>query len=162
MGKRITEEKMSFKYEIKDQKAQPVASIRTRTSVSKLPDVIGKAYGAIATHLEKTGGVCTGAPFAIYYNMDMNDLDVEMGFPVAKTVKENKEIKNSEIPGGKILTFTHVGPYNELEKTYGNAATWIKENNIKTNGIVCEIYENDPAVTPPDELITEIRFFLTN
>ena len=151
---------MSFKYEIKDQKAQSVASIRARTSISHLPDLIGKSYLEIGKHLGETGGICTGAPFAIYYNMDINDMDVELGFPVAKNIIEKNEIKNSQIPAGKVLLFTHIGPYNELEKTYGNAMNWIKENNITATGTVCEFYLNDPAVTPPSDLETEIRFFI--
>jgi len=151
---------MSFKYEIKEQKAQPVASIRTRTSLSQLPDTIRKSYQDISTHLEKTGVICSGAPFAIYYNMDINDIDVELGFPVAKNIIEKNEIKNSRIPAGKVLLFTHIGPYNELEKTYGNAMNWIKENTITATGTVCEIYLNDPATTPPSDLETEIRFYI--
>lgn len=153
---------MSFKYEIKEQKAQSTASIRTRTSISQLPAVIGKAYGAIGKHLGETGGVCTGAPFAIYYNMDVNDLDVELGFPVAKSISENHEVRNSQTPAGKALEFTHVGPYNELEKSYRPAMTWIKESNFHESGIVCEFYMNDPVVTPPEDLVTEIKIFLKN
>jgi effector-binding domain-containing protein len=153
---------MSFKYEVTTQKAQPAASIRTRTSVSKLPEVIKESYESIAKHLQQTGAVCSGAPFAIYYNMDINDLDVEMGFPVSSSIKEKGTIKNSAIPLGKVVCFSHVGPYSELEKTYGHAMNWMKENNFVGNGMVCEIYPNDPAVTPPDELITEIKFYLKN
>jgi len=151
---------MSFKYEIKEQKIQSTVSIRTRTSLSQLPDLIRKSYEDISKHILETGGVCSGAPFAIYFNMDINDIDVELGFPVAKTIREKNEIKNSQIPAGKVLQFTHVGPYNELEKTYGNAMKWIKENNISTTGTICEFYLNDPASTPPSHLETEIRFFI--
>jgi effector-binding domain-containing protein len=153
---------MSFKYEITTQKTQPAVSIRKRTSVSKLPDVIKDSYESIAKHLEQTGGECSGAPFAIYYNMDINDLDVEMGFPVASSIKEKGEIKNSAIPVGKVVAFSHIGPYSELEKTYGYAINWMKENNFEGSGIVCEMYPNDPAVTPQDELVTEIKFYLKN
>ena len=158
----MEEKIMSFKYEVKEQKAQSTASIRTRTSLSKLPDIIGKAYGAIGKHLAETGGNCTGAPFAIYYNMDINDLDVELGFPVAESIRGNNEIKNSRTPAGKALEFTHVGPYNELEKAYRPAMNWIKESNFKESGLVCEFYMNDPAVTPPEDLVTEIKIFLKN
>lgn len=151
---------MSFKYEIKEQKIQSTVSIRTRTSLSLLPDLIRKSYEDILKHLTESGGVCSGAPFAIYFNMDINDIDVELGFPVAKTIREKNEIKNSQIPAGKVLQFTHIGPYNELEKTYGNAMKWIKENNIATTGTICEFYLNDPASTPPSDLETEIRFFI--
>ncbi len=151
---------MSFKYEIKEQKDQPTASIRRRTSLNQLPDLIRKSYEDISKHLIKTGGVCSGAPFAIYYNMDVNNIDVELGFPVEKAISEKSEIINSQIPAGKVLQFTHIGPYNELEKTYGNAMKWIKENNISTTGTICEFYLNDPASTPPSDLETEIRFYI--
>ena len=151
---------MSFKYEIKEQRIQPTASIRTRTSLSHLPDTIRKSYQDISAHLEKTGVICSGAPFAIYYNMDINDIDVELGFPVGKDIREKNEIKNSMIPAGKVLQFTHIGPYSELEKTYGDAMRWVKENNISTTGTICEFYLNDPATTPPSDLETEIRFYI--
>jgi effector-binding domain-containing protein len=151
---------MSFKYEIKDQKAVPTASIRTRTSLSQLPEVIQKSYKEISEHLADTGNFSSGAPFAIYYNMDINNFDVELGFPVAEKIGETDVIKNSLIPAGKVLQFTHIGPYWELEKTYDSAMNWIKENNISTTGTICEFYLNDPAVTPPVDLETEIRFFI--
>lgn len=153
---------MPIKCEIKEQQLQSTVAIRTRTSISQLPDAFRQSYEAIGKHLEETGGVCVGAPFGIYYNMDINDLDVEIGFPVAKSITEKGNIKNSSIPSGKILTFTHVGPYSELEGAYNEAFVWIKENKVETSGIVCEFYPNDPAVTPPGELITEIVFFLKN
>ncbi len=39
---------MSYPCEIKEQPAQPTVSIRTRTSVQALPQVLGQAYGEIA------------------------------------------------------------------------------------------------------------------
>ena len=42
---------MTCKCEVKEQSAQPTLSIRTRTLVQDIPDVLGKAYGAIAQYL---------------------------------------------------------------------------------------------------------------
>jgi effector-binding domain-containing protein len=153
---------MPIKCEILEQQTRPTASIRTKTTVSNLPKTIGEAYAEIGKHLEESGIVCAGAPFAIYYNMDINDLDVEMGFPVAAGIEEKGNIKNSCLPAGKVVSFRHVGPYTELEGAYNEAFAWIKENSIETGGIICEFYLNDPATTPPAELITEINFFLKN
>ena len=38
---------MSYKCEIFEQVAQPTLTIRTHTPVAKLPQVLGKSYGAI-------------------------------------------------------------------------------------------------------------------
>ena len=39
---------MAYNCELKDQPAQPTLSIRTRTAVQNLPEVIGKSFGEIA------------------------------------------------------------------------------------------------------------------
>ncbi len=153
---------MAIKCEMKEIGVQKTASIRTRTSVSNLPETIRQAYQSIGILMSENGVECVGAPFAIYYNMDIQDLDVELGFPVSSRISEKGRIKNSFIPQGKVISFTHVGPYNELESAYNEAFEWIKQNNVETNGVVCELYHNDPAVLPPAELITEICMYLKN
>ena len=42
---------MSYTCEIREQAAQPVLSIRTRTPVQELPQAFGRAYGEIALYL---------------------------------------------------------------------------------------------------------------
>ena len=46
---------MSYECEVKEQAAQPALSIRTRTSVQDISQVLGKAYGAIAKYLGELG-----------------------------------------------------------------------------------------------------------
>jgi len=80
---------MTLKCELKEQPAQPILSVRTMTSVHELPQELGRIYGAIATYLAEIGEQPSGAPFAAYYNMDMDNLDVEIGFPVARPLPVN-------------------------------------------------------------------------
>src|SRR5690554_1619214 len=93
--------KMSYTCGIVKQSLQPVLSIRTRTAVNKLPKVLDEAYGSIMQYLEEIGEYPSGAPFVAYYNSDMQDLDVEIGFPVWEVLPGKNEIKPSEIPEGK-------------------------------------------------------------
>ena len=149
---------MAYPCEVREQPAQPVLSIRTRTSVQDLPGVIGKAYGAIAQHLGGLGEAPAGPPFAAYYNMDMHDLDVEMGFPVRKPLAGQGEIKASQIPGGKAATCLHTGPYSDLHTGYQALSDWVKQGGYQTTGVAYEIYLNDPTQTPPQELKTLLMF----
>jgi len=75
---------VDYKFELSEQPAQATLSIRTRTKMESLPQVIGQAYHAIFEYLNEIKESPVGAPFTAYYNLDMEDLDVEMGFPVAK------------------------------------------------------------------------------
>jgi hypothetical protein len=84
---------MSYHSEVKEQPTQKTLSIRTRAAVQDLPQVFGAGYGKIGQYLGELGEQPSGPPFAAYYNMDMDNLDVELGFPVARQLPGQDEIK---------------------------------------------------------------------
>ena len=94
---------MNNSIEVKKELAQPVLSIRTGAKVQNLPLVIGESYGKIMQYMDKIGQQLTGVPFVAYYNMDMEDLDIEIGFPVAEPLEGSAEIRSSEIPAGNYV-----------------------------------------------------------
>ena len=149
---------MSYKCELKEQHTQPALSIRRRTSVQDMPQVLGAAYGAIAQYLQELGEQPAGPPFTAYYNMDMQDLDVEIGFPVSGKFPGKDDIAASEIPSGKVATCLYVGPYNEMEPAYKALLQWIEDNGYEATGVAYEMYLNDPGQVPPQELKTQIVF----
>lgn len=150
---------MSCKFELTEQPEQPVLSIRTRTAVANLPQELGKAYGAIIGYLHEIGEEPLGAAaFAAYYNMDMEDLDVEMGFQVAKPLAGRGEIKASVIPAGQQVSCLYKGPYNEMEPVYNAMSQWMKDNGHTPTGVFYEFYYNSPLEVPEKELLTKIVF----
>ena len=149
---------MNYNPEIKEQPARPALSIRTRTSVQALPEVVGQAYGKIAGYLAELGKVPAGAPFVAYYNMDMQDLDIEIGFPVAKPQEGKGEIRASQVPGGKLAFALHTGPYREIGPAYEALTQYVREQGCEPTGVSYEFYLNDPQETPPAELQTQVVF----
>ena len=149
---------MSTKCEFKEQPAQPVLSVRTTTSVQELPQVLGKTYGAIAQYLSEVGEQPARPPFAAYYNMDMQALDIEAGFPVARALPGKVEIQTSEIPGGTLATVFHTGPYDQCGAAYEALTQYIKDNGREATGVAYEMYLNDPQQVPPQELQTLVVF----
>jgi len=107
-------------------------------------------------YLTDIGAYPSGAPFAAYYNMDMEDLDVEAGFPVPKMLTGKNDITPGEIPAGKYAVCLHVGPYGEAAPAYNVLMDWIKENGYTPTGVAYEFYLNDPSQTPETELQTKI------
>ena len=65
------------------QKEQIVFSVRTITKAEDLPAVIGQSYRKISAYLKEMGVFMTDVPFTAYHNTDMQNLDVEIGFPVS-------------------------------------------------------------------------------
>ena len=149
---------MTYKCDIQEQHAMPTLALRTRTSLEKLPDAIGQGFGAVIGYLGKIGKQPAGAPYVAYHNMDFADLDVEIGFPVAKKLPGEGAIKASQIPGGKMGTCFYTGPYPEMSVAYEALKKMLAEKGLEGTGICYEIYYNSPMDTEPSKLQTLILF----
>ena len=148
---------MVYTCELKEQAAQPALTIRVRAAVQDLPALFGKTYGAIMQYLGELGEQPAGMPFAAYYNMDMQNLDIEIGFPVGRKLAGKGEIQASEFPGGKLASVMHIGPYDQMIPAYNALTEWIKERGYEATGVAYELYYSGPE-TPPQEIKTEIVF----
>ena len=153
---------MQYNCELVQQNEQPVLSVRTRSSVQDLPQTLAEAYEKIMTHMSELGENSVGAPYVAYYNMDMQDLDIEIGFPVAVELTSKGEVQASSIPARTAAACIHIGSYSAIEPAYTALGSWIKENGYESTGISYEYYLNDPSVTPPEQLQTRILFPLKN
>ena len=141
--------------EILQKNEQPVLSIRTRTQIERLPVLIGESYGKMAAYLKELGEFLTDVPYVAYHNMDMQNLDVEMGFPVSRVLPGKEEIKSGVIPAGKMIFSMYRGAYGEMEPTYDEMSRWIEDNGFKPVGIAYEHYYNGPGF-PESEMVTMI------
>lgn len=142
--------------DLKEKQSQFVSYIRTRTSQDKLPQVIGESYMKIANYLCSLGEQPIGVPYTAYYNLDMQNLDVEMGFPVSKALPESEEIKAREIKAEQVVSTMYKGPYAKMEATYVELLKWIEEKGYQLTGVSYEYYHNSPEDVPESELLTEI------
>ena len=149
---------MNYNCEIKELPVQPVLSIRARCAVQELPRLLGVSFGAIAHHLGGLGENPAGAPFVAYYNMDMQDLDVEIGFPVSRSLSEQGNIQSNQIFGEKVATCLYVGPYSEVGPAYDALTQFVKDKGVEPTGVAYEFYLNDPQTVQPSELQTQIYF----
>ena len=149
---------MAVECSVRQQPAQPTLSVRLTISIQRLPQEIGRVYGAIAGYLAQRGQPPAGAPFVAYYNMDMQQLDVVIGFPTATPLPGRGEIQAGEIPGGRQAICLHVGPYDQIEPAYGALSQYIQAQGHTPTGIAYEFYLNDPMQTPPAELQTLVAF----
>lgn len=144
--------------QIVERKESPVLSIRYRTSVVELATGMGPIYGEIAAYMGKKNIPFAGPPFAMYYNMDMNDLDVEIGFPVAEAVTGEGRIAASKLPGGSFAIAKHTGPYTTIETTYNALTAFVKDKGVQPEDFMFEEYLNSPENTPSEKLETVIYF----
>ncbi len=90
--------------------------------------------------------------------MDMQNLDVEMGFVMTKSLPGKGEIKAGEIPAGRQVSCLFKGQYKEMETVYNAMRQCIQENGYTPTGTAYELYYNSPQEVPENELLTKIIF----
>lgn len=149
---------MGYKIEMKEETAQPVLAVRFRSSVEKLPDQLSRIYGNIISYIQKAGGTTPVVPYALYFNLDMKDLDLEAGFTVTEAIAGEGEIYAGEIAAGKQVNCTHKGPYAASERAYNEMTEWLQKNECIPTGVAYEFYLNSPEEVPESELLTKIVF----
>ncbi|MGI6679162.1 MAG: GyrI-like domain-containing protein [Dehalobacterium sp.] len=149
---------MSYQFLLSEEPTQWALAMRTRTAVTNLPQELGIAYNSIMEYLASLGEETSGPAFAAYYNMDMEDLDVAMGFIVPKFLPGKDSIYSHEIPSGKQVSYLYQGPYSQMAPVYDAMASWMQENNLTPTGICYEFYYNSPMDVPESELLTKIVF----
>jgi effector-binding domain-containing protein len=112
------------------------------------------------TYMQVHGVGMNGAPYVAYYNMDMTDLDIEVGVPVAMVTEGNGRVESDVLPSGKYASTLHIGPYSTLEPAYRALMAYMENHNLKSNGPAYEFYLNDPQDTPENKLETKIQFIV--
>jgi Transcriptional regulator, effector-binding domain/component len=120
--------------------------------------LFGRVYDQILQYLASQGEKPTGDAFIAYYNVDMQDLDIEIGFPVSRSLPAKGEIQSRVIPASRVATCLYTGLYSKMAPACEVLETWIKENGFQPAGMVYEVYLNSPAEVPPEELKTQIVF----
>jgi effector-binding domain-containing protein len=143
--------------EIRQVSEKLTASIRVRTPAAGLKDELGRAYGEILAALGRQGVAPGSAAFAVYYNMDMNDLDVEMGFLVLSPCRAEGRMDPSTLPAGRVAFALHKGPYETMEGTYNALTAFMAEKKVTPKGLCYEMYLTGPE-TPPADTLTEVYF----
>jgi effector-binding domain-containing protein len=144
---------MSYRVELKLEPTQPALAIRARAAENDLPRLFVETYGALMAYLAELGEQPAGMPYAAYYGLDPEAMDVEIGFPVSKPLPGKGAIMPAELPGGQWAKALHVGPYDQLGQAHETVAAWIKAHGYEPAGPAYELYCSGPE-TPPEAIQT--------
>lgn len=96
------------------------------------------------------------SPEAAMRAAETGDADIEVVFPVAGAVEGEGDIRVYELPGGTMARVIHMGPYRYCGEAYEELFAWLVANEKDVTGPLREVYVNDPAETPEDDLVTWI------
>ncbi len=145
----------------------PTPYLYEERSCSIDPEDISRNMGEVFQNVWKfaqaNGVTSLKQGIAVYYTYDPDQMTFRAGFTISgdETDKADGTIKSETLPAGKVLTFTHIGPYAKLRDSYSEMMKYVAENNLTLGAPTWELYVNDPSVTPSEELRTDVYVTLS-
>ena len=146
-----------YQVERKSVDSMIVASIRMRGKYSDS----GKGFGKIG---RKFGRFICGTPLMLCHDSEYreDDADFEVAMPIKKG-ESTDEITVQELPGGTCLSLMHLGPYEELSRSYEQIIKYAQEQGVEYTIPSRELYHKGPGMIfrgNPKKYLTEIQLML--
>jgi effector-binding domain-containing protein len=143
--------------EVKEVPARRVAFIGERGHMEEMKIVVPRNIDRVA---HAVGMRHTGPPFCKCPAPDEEGyFETEIGWPVPDDVEVEAPIEVAQYPAGTALVMTHVGPYEELGRSYRVMAEQLEERGLTAAGAPVEWYESDPQqVADPKNYVTIIEW----
>jgi len=143
--------------EIRDIRPRETAVIHVDVPVDMLPTAIGEAIGEIERHMAEAGVEVAGPPFVRYLNFGPLRILAEIGLPVWRPAPHVGRVFPARLPGGRVASVVHEGPYERLAATYVRLQAWLDDAGLRGTGPMWEVYWSDPEAEPdPATWRTEI------
>lgn len=147
-----------YEITVKEVPEQPVLMVRKQATMEGIGDAMGQAFGEIMGYMGKAGVAPTGPPLCLY----SEDFDPATGgemqicMPVAPGAAGEGAVEATVLPGGRMASTMHRGPYDTLGQAYTAVIAWVEEQGHRPAGPMRDVYLTDPDHTAPDEYLTEV------
>jgi len=137
---------MNHDFKVVELAEQPGLAIRETVAMADIPAKMQEFFGELWRFIKGRNIEVAGPPFALYHSWSERETAMEVGFPVGPGAAGEGRIQPMALPGGKVVTGMHVGPYDKLVDSYNAMTAWMKENGHEPAGRMWETYLTDPDV----------------
>lgn len=133
---------------VREIETQPVLGIRTKTAAEEAGDLFMPAFAKVWRYLEDLGVKPSGMPFMRFYEFGDDTLDAECGITLAEPLPGSGEIQAGWLPGGRAVTVSYFGPYEQLPEAHAAVQAYIVEYGLQRTEPPWEFYMNGPEEEP--------------
>ena len=126
-----------------------------------MPKYMDPAIQEIIKTITGQGCQITGPMFSYHHRRPSDTFEFEIGFPVAKAIRESGRVKNSTLPSVKVACAVYQGPYEGLSEAWGAMQRWVREKKLPETGRFFERYLTNPdEVKDPKDYRTELNWVI--
>ena len=148
---------MGYDFKIVELEAQTALAIKEEVSNQEIGKKMGEFFGELMAFSQKKVIQMSGPPFALYHSWNDQKTVMEVGFPAPASVKGEGRIKPISLPGGRVVTGFHIGPYNRLMESYQKMQDWMTKQGVKPANKMWEVYLTDPEKEKdPAKYVTQL------
>ena len=120
--------------------------VKDSASLNKMAERYAQAFTTLEAELQKLQLKSSGAPGAINYNNDPNNLVFECVYPIdVMPKKQPTKCQVVVLEESNMLVYNYYGTYEALYKGYDKIGQLMKENNLVQSGPMREFYITDPG-----------------
>lgn len=141
---------------LKQTPARWTVSVRkTINFMEEYAAFFGDALSRIDAFLSGRGAL-TGSPaMACFHNMDLEHLDVEVGYHLSQELPGQGDIACQGCPSCRIVTAIDMGPYEQQDPTLMELFGYIEAQKLAMQGPILYYYLNEPD-RPESEYLTQM------
>ena len=147
--------------EVRELPEQHTVAVRHRISLQETHRIPGWMAETIEA-VQRAGRQPAGMPFLRTLAMDVDAMEIEVGWPVAEPIGDggaDDEPHPGTLPGGPAAVASYFGPYEGIAASYEAIQAWCHQRGHEIAGPPWESYFTDPNEEPdPAKWRTDIHF----
>jgi DNA-binding transcriptional MerR regulator len=147
--------RIKFELEIKEVPGRRVVLERERGHADQMGEIIPRLIEQVGRRLQGLDVAPVGPPVCICpFPGEDGWGEVAVGWPVSGDTPGAEEL-----PAARALVLNHVGPYEQLARSYRLMAEAMERHGLASAGDPVELYESDPdQVADPKDYVTVIEW----
>jgi len=140
-----------------------IIGMKSSCNIEVMKTKMSEDFSKTWAFVSKDEGNLAGEAITLYHKFDLvNDsVTYTSGFTVKKIPTDLPDgLVSEEIPNTSVFTIEHTGAYTFLGNVWSTLYSMGRNKEFKINKKIptFEVYLNDPATTPENELITKVCF----
>jgi effector-binding domain-containing protein len=143
--------------------AEPVttAVVRDVVPVSELREFFDVSFRGLARTTDEQRVPVLGPAFGLFRGPVGDTVELEVGFPVERSVRTDGDVVTSCLPSGLVARVTHSGAFDGLGDTWARLDAWLREQGLFPSAERWESYVTQPSPDmDPRDLRTELNWLV--